>query len=60
MSWASKRNTTRSEDLAYSLMGIFDVHIPLLYGEGDRAFLRLQQEIIRASSDESLFCWGLS
>ena len=34
MSWASKRKTTRVEDIAYSLMGIFEVNMPLLYGEG--------------------------
>jgi hypothetical protein len=38
MSWASKRNTTRSEDMAYCLMGLFDVNMPLLYGEGSKAF----------------------
>jgi hypothetical protein len=46
MSWAVKRNTTREEDKAYSLLGIFDVHIPLIYGEGrENAFRRLRQEI---------------
>ncbi|KAF2174755.1 hypothetical protein K469DRAFT_770495, partial [Zopfia rhizophila CBS 207.26] len=34
MSWASERSTTRPEDIAYSLMGIFNVNMPLLYGEG--------------------------
>ena len=57
MSWASKRRTTRVEDLAYSLMGIFSVNMPLLYGEGERAFLRLQQEIMKDSDDESIFAW---
>ncbi|KAK0733058.1 hypothetical protein B0T26DRAFT_736125 [Lasiosphaeria miniovina] len=47
MSWASDRNTTRKEDLAYCLFGIFDVHMPLLYGEGDHAFRRLQEEILK-------------
>jgi hypothetical protein len=42
MSWAADRETTRSEDLAYCLLGIFGVNMPLLYGEGYRAFLRLQ------------------
>lgn len=42
MSWASRRETTRMEDLAYSLLGIFGVNMPLLYGEGAKAFLRLQ------------------
>jgi hypothetical protein len=42
MSWAADRETTRTEDLAYCLLGIFEVNMPLLYGEGERAFLRLQ------------------
>lgn len=58
MSWASKRKTTRLEDMAYCLMGLFDVHMPLLYGEGKKSFYRLQLEIIRESSDESIFAWG--
>ncbi len=57
MSWAAKRKTTRKEDLAYSLMGLFDVNMPLLYGEGDKAFLRLQEEIIKNSDDHSIFAW---
>lgn len=59
MSWASHRHATRSEDTAYSLMGIFDVNMPLLYGEGTKAFQRLQQEIIRNSSDTTILCWGI-
>ena len=57
MSWASKRQTRRVEDMAYSLMGIFDVNMPLLYGEGKKAFTRLQHEIVKISDDESLFAW---
>jgi len=57
MSWASNRKTTRVEDIAYSLLGIFDVNMPLLYGEGHRAFPRLQEEIIKRSDDESIFVW---
>ncbi|KAL9593494.1 MAG: hypothetical protein Q9219_007525 [cf. Caloplaca sp. 3 TL-2023] len=57
MSWASERKTTRIEDEAYCLMGIFDVNMPLLYGEGNKAFMRLQHEIARSSDDESLFAW---
>lgn len=56
-SWASKRVTTRTEDMAYCLLGLVGVNMPLLYGEGDKAFLRLQQEIIRQSDDESIFAW---
>ena len=59
MSWASKRKTTRLEDMAYCLMGLFDVNMPLLYGEGDKAFVRLQMEIIKKSDDESIFTWHL-
>ncbi|KAG8527285.1 uncharacterized protein KY384_008029 [Bacidia gigantensis] len=57
MSWASKRETSRVEDIAYCLLGLFNVNMPLLYGEGERAFQRLQHEIIGRSSDESIFAW---
>jgi hypothetical protein len=57
MSWASGRVTTRIEDLAYCLMGIFNVNMPLLYGEGDKAFIRLQEEIMKDSDDQTLFAW---
>lgn len=57
MSWASKRETTRVEDMAYCLMGIFGVNMPPLYGEGQNAFMRLQLEILRISDDESIFAW---
>ncbi|KAH6682687.1 heterokaryon incompatibility protein-domain-containing protein, partial [Halenospora varia] len=60
MSWAAKRETTRVEDQAYSLMGLFDVNMPTIYGEGKRAFIRLQLEIIKNSSDESIFAWSQS
>ena len=58
MSWAAHRTTTRVEDRAYSLMGLLDVNMPMLYGEGKKAFHRLQLEIIRASNDQSIFAWG--
>ncbi|KAI0471954.1 heterokaryon incompatibility protein-domain-containing protein [Xylariaceae sp. FL0804] len=57
MSWASKRNTTRVEDRAYCLLGLFGVTMPLLYGEGRRAFVRLQEEIMKESDDQSIFAW---
>lgn len=57
MSWAATRETTRIEDEAYSLLGIFDVNMPLIYGEGRKAFLRLQEEIVRRSRDQSIFAW---
>jgi hypothetical protein len=55
MSWAAKRTTTRLEDRAYSLLAIFDVNMPLLYGEGRKAVTRLQEEILKQTDDESLF-----
>ena len=57
MSWMSKRRTSRREDVAYCLMGLFDVNMPLLYGEGEKAFYRLQLEIMKTSDDESIFAW---
>jgi hypothetical protein len=56
MSWAVSRTTTRGEDAAYSLLGIFDIHMPLLYGEGEeKAFSRLRRQIGYISSVENLF-----
>jgi hypothetical protein len=60
MSWASKRTTTRVEDTAYCLLGIFNVNMPLLYGEGSRAMVRLQEEILKRNEDYSLFLWQTS
>ncbi|KAL8955751.1 MAG: hypothetical protein Q9193_006510, partial [Seirophora villosa] len=58
MSWVSRRQTSRTEDMAYCLLGIFDVNMPLLYGEGRKAFRRLQYEILKESNDESIFAWA--
>ena len=58
MSWASHRETTRTEDMSYCLLGLFDVNMPLIYGEGEKAFARLQEMIIRTSSDHSIFAWS--
>jgi hypothetical protein len=50
MSWAENRETKREEDKAYSLLGIFDIYMPLIYGEGEKsAFQRLQEEIEKSS-----------
>ncbi|XDG04309.1 hypothetical protein ABKA04_003924 [Annulohypoxylon sp. FPYF3050] len=59
MRWAANRRTTRKEDIAYCLLGVFGVNMSLIYGEGENAFKRLQEEIIRQSDDESIFAWGL-
>jgi len=58
MSWAASRKASRLEDIAYSLFGLFEVNLPLLYGEGKRAFVRLQEEIIRRTHDHSIFVWS--
>ncbi|KAI3342710.1 heterokaryon incompatibility protein-domain-containing protein [Ustulina deusta] len=59
MSWAAKRSTSREEDEAYCLLGIFNINMPLIYGEGLKAFIRLQEILVREyPKDHSLFAWG--
>jgi Heterokaryon incompatibility protein (HET) len=50
--WAAKRETKKKEDKAYCLLGIFDIFMPLLYGEGENAFIRLQKEIGASSKSK--------
>ncbi|KAI0854040.1 HET-domain-containing protein [Daldinia vernicosa] len=58
MSWVSSRQTTRAEDMAYCLLGIFNVNMTLIYGEGFRAaFRRLQEEILKRSDDHTILAW---
>jgi hypothetical protein len=57
MMWASNRQTKYPEDKAYCLIGIFDISMPTIYGEGDKAFLRLQEEVSKSINDLSLFAW---
>ncbi|EME40379.1 hypothetical protein DOTSEDRAFT_91559 [Dothistroma septosporum NZE10] len=57
MSWAAGRRLTRVEDEAYSLLGLFDANMPVLYGEGNKAFFRLQQEIMKTRMDHTIFVW---
>jgi hypothetical protein len=57
MSWASRRSTTRVEDESYCLMGLFGINMPMLYGEGGKAFIRLQEEIMKTFADDSIFAW---
>lgn len=58
MSWMAKRDTTREEDIAYCLLGLFDINMTMLYGEGGRkAFIRLQEEIMKNCDDDTLFAW---
>ena len=58
MFWASERETTRTEDLSYCLLGLFDINMTPIYGEGSNAFIRLQQKIAKKTDDESLFAWN--
>ena len=57
MSWAADRKASTREDLAYALMGIFEVHMPTKYGEHQNAFRRLQVSIIKEYNDHSIFSW---
>jgi hypothetical protein len=58
LSWAARRVCTRAEDRSYSLLGLFGVNIPTIYGEGEQAaFFRLQSEIFKAIPDRSIFAW---
>jgi hypothetical protein len=57
MSWAARRTCSRVEDTAYSLLGLFDINMPLLYGEREKAFQRLQEEILKTTDDHSILAW---
>lgn len=57
MSWASDMRALRVEDSAYALLGLFDISMPIIYGEGPKAFVRLQEEIMRDTDDFSLIAW---
>ena len=58
LQWASMRRTTRPEDIAYSLLGVFSLHIPVLYGESaEDALGRLLAEVISKSGDTSILDW---
>jgi len=60
MSWASCREATRIEGIACCLLGIFDVNMPLIYGEGTKSFQRLQEEIVKRNNDLSIFAWNIN
>jgi hypothetical protein len=52
--WAQNRETTRKEDWAYCLLGIFDIFMPLIYGEGrENAVIRLRKGIHEASKGKT-------
>jgi hypothetical protein len=54
LGWAAKRNTKKKEDQAYCLFGIFDVFMPLIYGEGENALVRLKEEISKSLRGRSI------
>ncbi|KAL6914916.1 hypothetical protein FSST1_012676 [Fusarium sambucinum] len=60
MSWAANRKTKRKEDMAYCLLGIFNISMSMIYGEGDKAFERLQLKIMEQTTDDSILAWGIS
>jgi hypothetical protein len=53
MRWAANRNTKKKEDQAYCLLGIFNLFMPPIYGEGDHAFIRLNKELGRSPQSKS-------
>ncbi|EXM19626.1 Heterokaryon incompatibility [Fusarium oxysporum f. sp. vasinfectum] len=57
MSWLANRKTTKPEDIAYCMLGIFGINMTPIYGEGKRAFFRLQEKIIKTCNDHTIFCW---
>ena len=57
MSWLADRRTQEPEDLAYSMLGILDVSLVPMYGEGHGAWMRLQRELLDTRPDESIFAW---
>ena len=58
ISWAARRQTTRTEDEAYSLIGLLGVKMSISYGEGRAAFFRLQEVAAKQLHDSSIFVWG--
>ena len=59
MSWMAGRTTTVVEDIAYSMIGLLNVNLTLQYGEGVKAFIRLQRTLMENSTDESIFAWTI-
>lgn len=57
MSWMAGRTTTRVEDIAYGVLGIFGISMAVQYGEGKQAFMRLQRGLMETSTNESIFAW---
>lgn len=58
MRWAAQRTTSRIEDMAYSLLGLFDVSMPIAYGDGARAFYKLMSTIAEQCTEPDFFAWA--
>lgn len=56
--WAARRTTTRVEDMAYSLIGLFDVSMTITYGEGQRSWFRFMEIILRHCKSWDVFAWA--
>ncbi|KAK4499335.1 hypothetical protein PRZ48_009848 [Zasmidium cellare] len=59
MTWIAGRQTSKDEDMAYCLLGIFDINMAPIYGEQKKALIRLQEELIRTSDDHTIFAWSM-
>lgn len=60
MSWMVGRATTKEEDIAYCMIGLFGITLAPIYGEGMRAFTRLQETLMSSRfMDETLFAWKM-
>ncbi|KAI4282435.1 MAG: hypothetical protein L6R38_002937 [Xanthoria sp. 2 TBL-2021] len=59
MSWMAGRTTTEIEDIAYSMLGLLNINMEIHYGEGVKAFMRLQRTLMESSTDESIFAWTI-
>lgn len=57
LSWAAGRRTTRIEDMAYALVGIFGIQMPVQYGEGKFAFQRLTEALLQRVHGHGIFIW---
>ena len=59
MGWMAGRTTSVVEDIAYSMLGILNLNMAVQYGEGAKAFIRLQRTLMETSTDESIFAWTI-
>jgi len=58
LSWAARRKASRVEDEAYSLLGLFALSMPTLYGSGEKAFQMFLEEVLRRTGDVTSLVWN--